>query len=50
MDAVVPRNPPVWRSVVMGAGTFFRCSAGLCVGSEEPAVDWLDTWRYVVPC
>ena len=32
VDAVVPRNPPAWCSVVMGAAAGVRCFAGLCVG------------------
>ena len=43
MDAVVPRNPPAWRSVVMGAVTCVRCFAGLCVGdlwSAKPVVPY----------
>ena len=32
VDAVMPRNPPAWRSVAMGAVTSVRCLAGLWVG------------------
>ena len=32
VDAVMPRNPPAWRSVAKGAVTSVRCLAGLWVG------------------
>ena len=32
VDAVMPRNPPAWRSVAKGADTGVRCLAGLWVG------------------
>ena len=32
VDAVMPRNPPAWRSIAKGAVTSVRCLAGLWVG------------------
>ena len=45
VDAVVPRDPPAWRSVVRGAVAGVRCFAGLCVGdfwSEKPVVPYTE--------